>query len=231
MTGNQGFVSPLCSESQSVYELQTVNRYQEALALGQTAFETSCTHKKPVPHIFGSAAYIQDVYAGLRSLHSEQDDPAHAGPDNAPNGSQGVNGSTRAAIAGQVQETTPISNLCDMAEEPQTFKAMLEAALKGNVAVPQGVNHQSVYVGQDQGSVHQDSPAEDAQGAEGNAGMPDSKQASEHGVASTDLPHVLVWLEKGRSLFDDDDETDANPDQQVAQCEACSESAAGHAVP
>ena len=84
---------------------------------------------------------------------------------------------------------------------------MLEAALKEDLAAPSGIVNQSEAAGlrQDQGSVHQDSEAERAGKDTESLGLHVSRQQSKDGAASADLPHVLAWLEKGRSLFDEDE--------------------------
>lgn len=166
---------------------------------------------KPLPHIFGSAAYIQDPHAGLGALQPEQgvsavtvDQPGlHSSSGTVTDA--GAAGPSRPAHQAPATSSAPIVSEPDC--QPQNFRAMLEAALKEDLAAPSGIVNQSEAAGlrQDQGSVHQDSEAERAGKDTESLGLHVSRQQSKDGAASADLPHVLAWLEKGRSLFDEDE--------------------------
>lgn len=193
--------------------LQTIQQYQVALALGQTAFETPNKQAQPLPHIFGSAAYIQDPHAGLGSLHPEQDISVNPTTSNDFGSSATRNRGTATGgqASRQTDQATSASALpeqADTAYQPQNFKAMLEAALKGNFAAPSGLEAESEAAdfSQYQRSTQQGSVADGTCTDTNSMSLHDSKQHSEDEAASTDLPHVLAWLEKGRSLFDEDEE-------------------------
>lgn len=169
-----------------------MQHYIEALALGQKALEEPLSPAKPLPHIFGSAAYIQDQHAGLGSLQPKAESTSQE---------QLVVDSGSTADSARVPPTTrnhPSSfthNTLDPGDsvyQPQNLKAMLEAALKGNAA-----SHLSAI---SETKLYQcDGPAASSQDEQG------SQQPVGPADASADLPHVLAWLEQGRGLFDDDE--------------------------
>ena len=167
---------------------------------------------KPLPHIFGSAAYIQDPHAGLGALQPEQDVSVVTVDERGSHSSLSTVMGTVATTgvpssAHQAPATNSVPNVSEPGYQPQNFRAMLEAALKGDLAAPSGVEDQSEAAGlsQDQGSMQQGSDTERAGKDTEMLGLRGSRQQSENGAASADLPHVLAWLEKGRSLFDEDE--------------------------
>lgn len=91
------------------------------------------------------------------------------------------------------------SEPADLVYEPQNLKAMLEAALKGDVPSHPGAVSDTYPFGQ-----HQlENPAASTRAA--NNVWQDSQQPGGAVATSADLPHVLAWLEQGRGLFDDDE--------------------------
>ena len=198
--------------------MQTIQGYTKALALGQRAFGGPDRQTKPLPHIFGSAAYIQDAHAGLRFLQPDQDtttDVADSQPLISQQGTHRRNSS--AGASRQTCKSAMASNMPEQTEiayQPQNFKAMLEAALQGKFVDSCGLEAQSEIADisqyQGSGAAHAGSVAGSVADATarnaGNLALHDSKQHIEDAAMSTDLPHVLAWLEKGRSLFDEDEE-------------------------
>lgn len=193
---------------------QTIQGYTKALALGQRAFGGPDRQAKPLPHIFGSAAYIQDAHAGLGFLQPDQDtttDVADTQPLISQQGTHRHNSS--AGASGQTRKSATASNMPEQTEiayQPQNFKAMLEAALQGKFVDSSGLQAQSEIADisqyQGSGSAHVGSVADATASNADNLALHDSKQHIEDGAMSTDLPHVLAWLEKGRSLFDEDED-------------------------
>ncbi|KAL3156584.1 hypothetical protein ABBQ38_000873 [Trebouxia sp. C0009 RCD-2024] len=165
----------------------------EALALGQKALEEPVMSAKPLPHIFGSAAYIQDQHAGLGSLEpkAESTSQQQLVVDSASTAdSTRVPPTTRNQPSSFTQNTHEPG---DSAYQPQNLKAMLEAALKGNAtSLPGAVSETRLY--------QREGPAASSQDEQ------DSQQPVGPADASADLPHVLAWLEQGRGLFDDDEQ-------------------------
>ena len=175
--------------------MQTVQRYIEALAIGQKAFEEPVTAAKPLPHIFGSAAYIQDQHAGLGCLQLKPENPANQQLATEI-ASRTVN-SARLPPATFNHPALRATEPADTDYKPQNLKAMLEAALKGNVP------SQSVYETAPCRQQQHESPAASSQAA--SKAWQDTQQSGGADAASADLPHVLAWLEQGRGLFDDDE--------------------------
>ena len=192
--------------------MQTVQHYKEALAMGQKAFETPGPAAKPLPYIFGSAAYIQDQYAGLASLETQQSAPQ---PDHEPYlNSHASKGQHSAALppARHNRSVSPAQDTFqsnDFGQQPQNFKAMLEAALKGNV-VSNLATSELATSSQYQASLDREATATSHHQGASQLGLQDSHQPEKDNDVSADLPHVLAWLEKGRGLFDDDEEDEQN---------------------
>lgn len=177
--------------------MQTVKQYTEALAIGQKAFQLPPTPATPLPYIFGSAAYIQDQYAGLGCLQPKPESPTQ---EQLAIGN--ASSSMHRAAATPNRPPPPAHNLSepgDLIHQPQNLKAMLEAALKGDVPSHPGAVSDSHPFRQHQ---LEDSAAS-TQAA--SKVWHDSQQPDGAVAASADLPHVLAWLEQGRGLFDDDE--------------------------
>jgi hypothetical protein len=166
-----------------------------------------------VPHIFGSAGYIQDPDAGLGLLQPQQEFSASAVMEDGLRNILGTDTTTDTTVASPSRpfhEDTTASSIhetSEMAHQPQSFKAMLEAALKGDCAAASGLTAQSeaADVSLYQSSVHQGSHSGRAERDNENVGSSDNRQQSGDGAGTAELPHVLAWLEKGRSLFDEDE--------------------------
>ena len=164
-----------------------------------------------MPHIFGSAGYIQDPDAGLGLLQPQQEFSASVGMEDGLRNILGTTADTTIASASRpFHEDTTASSIhetSEMARPPQSFKAMLEAALKGDFAAASGLKAQSEApdMSQYQSSVHQGSHSGRAERDNENVGSSDNRQQSGDVAGTAELPHVLAWLEKGRSLFDEDE--------------------------
>ena len=164
-----------------------------------------------MPHIFGSAGYIQDPDAGLGLLQSQQEFSVFAGMENGLGKILGttIDKTTASPSRPSHKDSTAssIHETSEMAHQPQSFKAMLEAALKGNFAAASGPKaHSEVAdVSQYQSSVHLGSHSGRVKRDNENVGSSDNRQQSGDGAGTAELPHVLAWLEKGRSLFDEDE--------------------------
>ena len=179
--------------------MQTVKQYTEALAIGQMAFEEPLAPATPLPHIFGSAAYIQDQHAGLGCLQPKPESPTHEqlAIDNASRSLDSMH--MAAATPNHPSTAHYMSKPPDLLHQPQNLKAMLEAALKGDVPSHPGVVSDTYPFRQ-----HQlENPAASTQAA--GKVWQNSQQSGGAAAASADLPHVLAWLEQGRGLFDDDE--------------------------
>ena len=154
-----------------------------------------------MPHIFGSAAYIQDQLAGLgppevqeRASKVEQSVSSTASKHvhNAA-----LTNATHTCSTSSAQET---KEQADMGK-PRNFKAMLEAALSAKSA--------SQLDAFSTGVAGQDLPSGEvasSYGGPSKSWLKNSKQLSNEDPTSADQPHVLAWLEQGRGLFDDDEE-------------------------
>lgn len=180
--------------------MQTVQQYIEALAVGQKAFEEPVVPATPLPHIFGSAAYIQDPHAGLGSLQPKPESPTEEQVVIA-NANRNVDSMhvPSATLDHPPSSAHQASEPADSFYQPQNLKAMLEAALKGDLP-----SHAGAVSDPTPSKQHQpESPAAGTQAA-GKAWQ-DSDQPDGAVGASADLPHVLAWLEQGRGLFDDDE--------------------------
>lgn len=177
-----------------------IQQYTEALAVGQKAFEEPPAPATPLPHIFGSAAYIQDPHAGLSSLQPKPECPTEEQVviDDASRSlnSMHLPSATLNHPPSSAQQT---SETADSFYQPQNLKAMLEAALKGDVLSHAGAISDTAPAKQHQ----PESPAASTQAA--SKSWQDSHQPDGAVGASADLPHVLAWLEQGRGLFDDDE--------------------------
>lgn len=190
---------------------QTIQQYSKALALGQKARETPGRQAKPMPHIFGSAEYIQDPDAGLGLLQPQQEFSVSAGmEDGLRNILRTTTDTTVASPPRPFHEDTTASSIhetSEMAHQPQSFKAMLEAALKGDFAAASGpkAHSEAADVSQYQSSVHQGSHYGRAERDHENVSQSHNRQQSGDGAGTAELPHVLAWLEKGRSLFNEDE--------------------------
>jgi len=166
-----------------------------------------------VPHIFGSAGYIQDPDAGLGLLQPQQEFSASAVMEDGLRNILGTDTTTDTTVASPSRpfhEDTTASSIhetSEMAHQPQSFKAMLEAALKGDFAAASGpkAHSEAADVSLYQSSVHQGSHSGRAERDNENVGSSDNRQQSGDGAGTAELPHVLAWLEKGRSLFDEDE--------------------------
>lgn len=180
--------------------MQTVQQYIEALALGQKAFEEPLAPATPLPHIFGSAAYIQDPHTGLSSLHPKPETPTEE-QDVIENASRNLDSVhlPSATLNHPPPSAHQSSEPVDSFYQPQNLKAMLEAALKGDLP-----SHAGAVPDTAPSKQHQpESPAASTQAA--SKAWQDSHQPDGAVGASADLPHVLAWLEQGRGLFDDDE--------------------------
>lgn len=174
--------------------MQTLHHYTKALALGQKALETPLIPAKPLPHIFGSAAYIQDQYAGLGSLQPENSSNDQPGIDSVSTADSIHLPSNHPAFS-----THKLYEPIDPVYQPQNLKTMLEAALKGDLTShPGSVAETKQY--------RHEGPAASSQDA--STAESDGHQPGGAVDASADLPHVLAWLEQGRGLFDDDEHDD-----------------------
>ena len=186
--------------------LQTVQQYKEALATGQKAFETPGPAAKPLPYIFGSAAYIQDQYAGLAPLQIQppapQSDHELSLSNIASKGQHSDLLPSRHNHSISPAQDTPQS--VDLAQQPQNFKAMLEAALKGDIGGNLAISEE-VATSSQASHGHEATATSHHRGARQPC-LQDSQQPEKDNAVSADLPHVLAWLEKGRGLFDDDEE-------------------------
>jgi len=125
-------------------------------------------------------------------------------------GTDTTTGTTVASPSRLVQEDITASSThetSEMAHQPHSFKAMLEAALKGDFAAASGpkAHSEAVDASQYQSSVHQGSHSGRTERDSENVGSSDNRLQSGDGAATAELPHVLAWLEKGRSLFDEDE--------------------------
>ncbi len=164
-----------------------------------------------MPHIFGSAGYIQDPDAGLGLLQPQQEFSASVGMEDGLRNILGTTADTTIASPSRpFHEDTTASSIhetSEMAHPPQSFKAMLEAALKGDFAAASGLKAQSEApdMSQYQSSVHPGSHSGRAERDSENVGSSDNRQQSGDGAGTAELPHVLAWLEKGCSLFDEDE--------------------------
>ena len=162
-----------------------------------------------MPHIFGSAGYIQDPDAGLGLLQSQQE--FFAGMENGLGKILGttIDKTTTSPSRPSHEESTACSihETSEMAHQPQSFKAMLEAALKGDFAAASGpkAHSEAADVSQYQSSVHQGSHYGRAERDHENVSQSHNRQQSGDGAGTAELPHILAWLEKGRSLFDEDE--------------------------
>lgn len=181
--------------------MQTVRHYTEALAIGQKAFEEPLVPAMPLPHIFGSAAYIQDQHAGLGCLHPKPESPTH---EQLVIGNASKHLDLRHLAAATPNHLPPsahnnISEPAGPVYQPQNLKAMLEAALRGNVLSHTGAASDTTPCRQYQ----LESPTASTQAA--SKAWQDSQQSGGAVTPSAELPHVLAWLEQGRGLFDDDE--------------------------
>lgn len=193
--------------------VQRVKEYKQALQLGHQAFAAQDNTAKLLPHIFGSAAYLQDPFAGLRLPLLPQPEPVSAEQsvqqkkteqqsNNAP-ASQALPAKQAASMA-----DIDISGNNELQHQPQNFKAMLEAALKGDVCMPPSIHH-----------MPHEQPESDTQPKAMYVGSTDNKMSVHDHIEGhecrTTVPHVLVWLEQGHGLFDGDevDELEHQPEQ------------------
>lgn len=187
-------------------------KYKQALSLGQTAFEAQDNTPKPVPHIFGSAAYLQDPLAGLGSPPPPQETHRVV-----VDSQQIVQHSEQAVSDAAAKPPPPVQPApsvtgADSADssvllhQPQNFKAMLEAALKGDMYLPSDA-HNDPHAEQ---PLHSLPPRAAPVSAVDRAEVSKLLQANDQpeGIeskATVTVPHVLAWLEQGRGLFDNDD--------------------------
>lgn len=190
---------------------QTLQRYKEALKLGQRALEVERRQAKPLPHIFGSAAYIQDPHAGLGSLPCfESNGVANTATEHTAPVTARETAAEQAQPAQQSQQATAAESteLEEAPYQPQNFKAMLEAALRGktlslsNLDPPPKLSSAE----QHESSAQLSNSSRDRVQREAADMHASSSEQRQDTHAATDQPHVLAWLEKGRSLFDEDDE-------------------------
>ena len=195
--------------------MQTVDKYQEALLLGQKAFEAQDHVNKPLPHIFGSAAYLRDPQAGLGILPSRQDAVAGTTTESQLSRDQDEE---RPKQASQPILTHPapsivgneIAAATEQNYQPQNFKAMLEAALKGEGTLNTAEQHKLAdeehlpRLWQKSDAILPDDTLHKA--------VPDRMLAASDQPAENrsqeSVPQVLAWLEQGRGLFDYDDNGD-----------------------
>lgn len=196
--------------------MQTVNEYKKALLLGHKAFEAQDHTAKPLPHIFGSAAYLQDPLAGLGTAQVSQSRPAEAVETQQPVHQLEQKPQHAAAsqtLSAQQAGSTPKADTADNSDllyQPQNFKAMLEAALRGEADLLTNEPH----VAQAEHS-HQSRPELDAESAQTGV-LSQTLQGHEQpegNASQANAPHVLAWLEQGRGLFDNDDSIDASGEQ------------------
>lgn len=196
--------------------MQTVNEYKEALLLGHKAFEAQDHTAKPLPHIFGSAAYLQDPLAGLgtaqvsqsllaeavetqQSVHQPEQKIQHAAASQTLSAQQ----------AGSTPKADTAEN-SDLLYQPQNFKAMLEAALKGEADLLTNEPHVTHAE-----RSHPSRPELDADPARNGvlSQMLQEHEQPKGNASQANAPHVLAWLEQGRGLFDNDDSIDSSAEQ------------------
>lgn len=185
--------------------MQGLNEYKQALLLGQQAFEARDSTANVVPRVFGSAAYLQDPHAGLRPLEPTPQQPKQLQTtEQAPKAFS----AQKTQPSAQTESIADTDNLAssEALHQPQNFKAMLEAALKGDAYPESTLNGMPLQ--QSQGDAQQEAMhAHVYDTAIKNTALSasDQPEGQESQVA---VPHVLAWLEQGRGLFDNDEDDD-----------------------
>ena len=194
-----------------ILSVQTINVYQEALLVGQKAFDAQDHVSKPLPHIFGSAAYLQDPQAGLGSVATQQDTEASTQSQQSTD----LIEQTPARLVSQSVAAPSLPRTADSksgdkgktAYQPQNFKAMLEAALQGDVSVAIPEQQQSGDEQHEAPLWKKDPDASAVNGVSHNSGSVSMLRTAEQPAESKSqesVPQVLAWLEQGRGLFDDE---------------------------
>lgn len=195
-----------CGKANVKLVVQTINAYQEALLVGQKAFDAQDHVSKPLPHIFGSAAYLQDPHAGLGSTATQQGIEASTQSQQSRVSDEQMPARLVPLLAAARPEPstadTGAGSKAEPIYHPRNFKAMLEAALNGDVSVTSQEQQQSADEEHEAISWQKDPDASPGKGVtrKNESMLSTSNQPDD----SKSVSQVLAWLEQGRDLFDEE---------------------------